>query len=196
VTYAEPSGDGEEEGPPPPSPRLRNVQAVVGGSGIGTGLVVSYDGDKSTGKIYTVPLYRMTVSGKDAKGNRVSKSFEVIRFGVWDKNNKYSVVGLAEAQVHTLTWAPGFLGGSWLIYEKVEEEEVKRWFVHRGAADPSTVASPAIGCIEVTGSGEWKRFSDLVKRLSGASTENQISQAKTFSIRLEATTRPPLTLSQ
>ncbi len=164
---------------------IRPVLVRVTNIRTGTGLVVPFSrsGGRDNTVQYRVPLYRMTVSGTDNSNRPVTENFDVIRFGVLDSQRGHIVVGLAEAQRHTLRRA-NYMRGSWQI--------TGNHVIHDGADNPIRDAYGAIGCIEVTGTNGWQRFEATIRRLSGTNDPNAISRARTLSIQIDATTRPPL----
>jgi len=81
------------------------------------------------------------------------------------------------------------MGGSWQVYGN--------WLIHERAENPSIQAWGALGCVEVTGKGEWKRFNDVIQSLSGDSNMLIISRARTLSAHYEAVNeRPPLIVKE
>jgi len=151
----------------------------------GTALVVPYSREKGRDNSvrYEVPLYRMTVSGSDDSGEEATAHFKVIRFGVLSRGGKHSVVGLADRQTHTLTRV-GYMKGSWRI--------TGNHLIHDGADRPGSEAWGAIGCIEVTGVGEWQRFERIVRKLSGTQQAKEIGRAGTLTGEIDAAIRPRL----
>lgn len=87
---------------------------TVGNEPTGTAYVRGYPVDVRDGQgrgiIFEVPTYAMTVSGTDAKGNAVSKTFTVLRYGVYNNKNGPSVVG-TNSGTYNLTWG-NYLGGA------------------------------------------------------------------------------------
>ncbi len=51
-----------------------------------------------------MPLYILTIEGKDNGGKQQSKNFNIFRFGVYKPSEKAAVtaVGLANKQTHTI----------------------------------------------------------------------------------------------
>src|SRR5690606_29514509 len=110
---------------------------TVGATPTGSAVTWSYMYDD--GNRYLIPTYAMTVSGTDAQGNAVSRTFQVLRFGVYrDSPTKSpSVVGLADAQSYTIKgWEPGYKvhsfpspeDGAWRIFGS--------YLIHDGPDDP------------------------------------------------------------
>lgn len=162
---------------------IRPVKVLITRTTVGNGLVVTHpfeDGHK-----YIVPLYKMTVSGKDNNKKSISEDFKVIRFGVQWKDNgtKAKVVGLASSQSHKLKWVD-YMGGSWQVH--------KNWLIHKGADNPQVSAWGAIGCVEVCGVGGWKKFNNLIVKLSGSNSYTEIGQSGKLVATYESTNRPPL----
>lgn len=165
--------------------KIRKVKIVITNNKVGEGLVRAYP--QSNNKEYIVPLYDCYIEGKMENGTTKKEYFSVIRFGVQrdeSKNIAPKVVGLKDKQTHILNWV-NYMGGSWQVYGN--------WLIHEGAENPSVEAWGALGCIEVTGKGEWSRFNNVIRSLSGETSLSDISKAKTLSVHYEAVSeRPPL----
>ncbi|MBX2895771.1 MAG: hypothetical protein KF763_10035 [Cyclobacteriaceae bacterium] len=153
------------------------VTTNVVGSAYVKGYPVPVD-DGLGGIVYEVPIYEMTVSGTDLDGNAVSKSFNVIRYGVYNNQNGPSVVGI-NSGTYNLTWG-SYLGGSW----HVDGAGNGGVWVHKGPADVTKPVG-AIGCIELCGSGSWGSFNSYITGLGGSSAG--------LTITFAPSTPPPLT---
>lgn len=169
--------------------KTRKVRIVITSREIGEGLVRAYP-DSNT-KEYIVPLYECYIEGKTESGIKKTEYFKVIRFGIQrdeGKNIEPKVVGLKDKQTHVLTWV-NYMEGSWQVYGN--------WLIHEGAENPSIQAWGALGCVEVTGRGEWRRFNDVIRSLSGDTNMLTISRARTLSAHYEAINeRPPLIVKE
>ncbi len=129
--------------------------------------------------------------GKDARNNSVTEDFEAIRFGVHRTPDKQArVVGLANAQTHTLSWSyissmrrTNYCYG-WRVYDG--------FFIHKGPNNPISGISGAIGCIEICGANEWDRFNDTIKKLAGLNDLQRIGDNHLLTAEYQMTTRPPL----
>jgi hypothetical protein len=117
----------------------------------------------------------------------VTESFKVIRFGVLDRGmDAPVVVGLTDKKPYTLRRSDYMSkkGGSWQI--------TGNYLIHDGADDPSWDAWGAIGCIEITGKGEWQHFESLVAELSGTPDVWLITSRGTLHLDIDAAALPPL----
>jgi len=165
---------------------MRKVIITVTKTKIGTAKLTSYP-ERPERKQYQVPLYKILVSGKDKLGNDVEKDFKAIRFGVKrTKTIDAHMVGLKDAQSYTLSWdyITTMDEMSWRVYAG--------FFVHRGPSNPSLGNFGSIGCVEICGKGEWDRFNNLIKELSGAISLEEVSTNRLVKIIYQATTKPPL----
>jgi hypothetical protein len=129
--------------------------------------------------LYSVPLYEVIVSGIDADGNPTSQSFSAIRFGVYNELNGPSVVGV-NSGTFDLSWN-GYLGGSW----HVDGASNGGIFIHPGPADITQSYVGAIGCVEISGGGQWNEFNSFISSLGGT-TGN-------ISVTFQPVDTPPLT---
>jgi len=167
--------------------QLINTPATATVTDQQTGIAVVRAYPVSNGNLYQVPLYRMVVSGRDPRGNKYSENFNVIRFGVYNTAYKGPmVVGLSDDQTHTMKWdyISTMDGYAWRIW--------KGHFLHDGPDYPTSQFYGSIGCIEVTGRGEWNRLQNLVLTKTGQTSYQDISKKGLFKIHLEFAPRPPL----
>lgn len=136
---------------------MRNVVITVTSQTIGNAHILSYPHRPIPYTVYRVPLYRVTVSGKNDKNSTVTEDFEAIRFGVQRTLSRSArVVGLADEQTHTLDWSniTTMRGSAWRVYDG--------FFIHRGPDNPLGAEMGSIGCVEICGADEWNRFNDTI----------------------------------
>lgn len=181
---------------------VRDIQMTVGASSIGTGVTWAYpDGPPTV--LYRIPIYKMTVTGKDNAGTGVSKEFEVFRFGVKKAGlSAPASVGLADQQTHTIEmWLPDYSVhsapsaemGAWKVYDN--------FLVHDGPDDPQSTAAPyaTVGCIELCGASQFDALNDFIISLSGLTSGtrqeklNAIGSSGKLKITYMAASRPPVT---
>lgn len=181
---------------------LRKINLTVGNKVIGYALTWSYPNhDKKT---YTIPTYSLTVEGEDNAGKRLSKSYEVFRFGVQRPSPKSAarVVGLADKQTHTIkAWLPNYRvhsapskeDGAWQVYGN--------FLIHDGPDEPKRENYASIGCVEVCGGpGGFVQFNDFVISLSGSAKPTrgeklaEIGSSGVMVITYLKAARPPLSL--
>ncbi|MFC4636451.1 DUF6443 domain-containing protein [Dokdonia ponticola] len=166
---------------------IRPVEITITNTIVGEGIVKPYP--DSDGEEYVVPLYRMTVTGEDENGQTQSYNFDVLRYGVERNESRNSgprVVGLSDAQSYSIIWDPGTMGGegSWRV--------TGNWLIHRGAADPTTQAWGAIGCIEVCGLNAWDNFNNAIRTLSGSNSLSTIGNSGTLTVTYQSAQSPAL----
>ena len=168
---------------------MRKVKILVTNITQGTAYLCSYpDKQRSEGIKYKVPLYIVSVEGKNHNGSRVSEIFSAIRFGVKKSyhNKTVKVVGLSDSQTHTLTWdnITTMTGNAWRVYDG--------FFIHEGPYSPTTQLYGSIGCVEICGVDEWDRFNKLIVNLSGARNEEEVSSKRLLTVEYEGAGKPPL----
>ena len=166
---------------------MRPVTVTITNITLGTAHLTSYPDKQNSSILYSVPLYRVYVAGRDSANNLVSEDFEAIRFGIHKPySGQVSVVGLADAQTHTLSWddISTMPNKAWRVYDG--------FFIHKGPEYPITQNYGSIGCVEICGVDEWDRFNDLIKNLTGLSNLTQISNSGLLTAEYESATRPPL----
>jgi hypothetical protein len=177
---------------------MRNVILNVGGKAVGQGKTWAYPNGKALG-IFYVPSFNMSVSGVDNTGARITRTFEVLRFGLHCTDGKTPVsVGLADYQRHIIkSWiptytphsAPSIEGGAWQVYNS--------FLIHDGPDNINEVFA-TIGCIELMGPLGFVKLNDLLIELCGptATTRDeqlaQIGRSGKLSIVYEKSTRPPV----
>ncbi|AEH02092.1 hypothetical protein [Lacinutrix sp. 5H-3-7-4] len=136
---------------------------------------------------YEVPLYIVTVAGKDKNDIPVSKEFKAIRFGIKRTETiNAHVVGLQDSQSYTLKWdwITTMDENAWRVYDV--------FFVHRGPINALAGEFGSIGCIEICGHNEWKRFNNLIIELANCKNEEEVSAKKYAKIIYQTATRPAL----
>jgi len=170
-----------------PNAEPRKVTVIISNRETGSAVVRSYpDND---GKTYVVPLYDASIKGISVRGESITKHYHVVRFGVqYDKEGGKSpgVVGLKNEQTHVLKWIkPPHLESAWQV--------TGEWLIHEGADNPSRDAWGALGCVEVTGHGQWNDFNNVIKLLSGKKHLDEVSKAGALTATFEPVAeRPPL----
>ncbi|WP_299889201.1 hypothetical protein [uncultured Lacinutrix sp.] len=165
---------------------MHKVTITVTNTKIGLAKLTSFP-HRPDGIKYQVPLYTVTVKGKDKLGNSVEKNFKAIRFGVKrTKTLNAHMVGLQQAQSYILSW-------SWITTMKEMAWRVyDGFFVHRGPNNPMAGTFGSIGCIEICGSGEWDRFNNLIKELADCKTAKEVSTKRYAKIVYIAAIKPSL----
>ena len=166
---------------------MRNVTITVTNIQTGTAHLTSYP-HRPSGILYSVPLYRVTVSGTDNAGKAITENFSAIRFGVYRSETVSAhMVGLSDYQTHTLTWGniTTMSGNAWRVYAG--------FFIHQGPANPLGGTFGSIGCIEITGPGKWAEFNQLILRLADCTSEAEVSTNRLLSATYLAATKPALT---
>ncbi len=168
---------------------MRNVTVLVTSFKIGSARITSYPYRPNKPRIlYSVPLYQVTIKGKNENNNLVTEDFEAIRFGVYrSKNEGPKVVGLADYQTHTLSWdyITTMNDDAWRVYSG--------FFIHQGPSDPLSGRYGSIGCVEICGLGEWERFNDTIKKFSGLKSLTEVSKNKLVTVEYQTAERPLLT---
>ncbi|WP_438712373.1 hypothetical protein ACSTS3_08375 [Aquimarina muelleri] len=165
---------------------MQKVIITVTNNKVGVAKLTSYPHRPKRLK-YQVPLYKVQVSGKDVLGNEITEDFEAIRFGVKRTTTVNAhVVGLQDAQSYVLTWdyITTMEEMAWRVYAG--------FFVHRGPKYPTSGNFGSIGCIEICGVGEWDRFNNLIKELSGSVSLEEVSNNRLAQIVYEAAVKPLL----
>ncbi len=166
---------------------MRPVTITITNLIVGTAHITSYPYRPKPRILYKVPLYRVTVEGKDERNNSVTEDFKAIRFGVHRTPEKQArVVGLADAQTHTLSWSyiRTMQGEAWRVYDG--------FFIHKGPANPTSEAYGSIGCVEICGANEWDRFNDTIKKLAGLDDLARIGNNHLLTAEYQRANRPPL----
>lgn len=179
---------------------LRRVELTVGGAPVGAAQTWSYPSDD--GKRYRIPTYAMTIAGTDAKGRRITRSFEVIRFGVHRKSPASStgIVGLADHQRYVIrAWLPAYSVHSARSVEVGAWHVFSNYLIHDGPDDPVNEVYATAGCIEVCGGPRgFDAFNDLVLELAGATKPtrgeklDEVGRAGVLSITYLSAARPAL----
>lgn len=152
-----------------------------------------------------MPLYTMTVMGKDDSGKAQSRIFRIFRFGLYKPkpDSTVTVVGLADYQTHIIRkFKPDYIlhsvegpeynpsNGAWVVW--------KTFYIHDGADDPQTQAFGTIGCVEVCDPDGFIKLNDFIISLSGSTKSDRIEKlveigaSGKISITYLKTSRPPL----
>lgn len=200
--------------------KLRKIKVLVGGTPGRSARMISYPMFKFKGPAplpdlsnyfkYDMPVYPLTASGTDAKGNPVSKSWDCFRFGVYlnDGSNPhykakgFFVAGLAMAQKHIVhKYNPEYRvhssdspeNGSWVVTGSFLIHDGPD---HPGSGQPEDLFG-SIGCVEVQGVKGFTSFNDFVISISGSRKTgidalNEIAEAGVMEVEYEAASRPPL----
>lgn len=128
------------------------------GSAYVRGYPVDVINDKGHGVIFEVPTYELIVSGVLTNGKSDSKSFTVLRYGVYHNKKEPVVVGV-NTGTYQLRWGD-FLGGSW----HVDGAGNGKVWIHKG---PVQLDKPvgANGCIELCGPSSWSTFNGYISGL-------------------------------
>ncbi len=182
--------------------QLRSISLTVGGTPIGQAVTWSYP--NSDGKIYVIPTYALTLEGSDASHQRVTHTFEVLRFGVHRRTTqaKPTVVGLAHRQTHTIKrWIPTYKVHSFRSREDGAWQVHGNYLIHDGPDDPSAQLYATAGCIEVCGGPDgFVAFNKLVVQLAGSNKSDlarqlqQVGASGCMSITYLAAVAPPIQL--
>ncbi|HEY9044504.1 MAG TPA: RHS repeat-associated core domain-containing protein [Ohtaekwangia sp.] len=175
---------------------IRAVNITIGGTPIGNALTWSYM--YYDGNTYVIPIYEMTVSGTDDQGNSVSKTFQVLRFGVYrdSPDKKPGIVGLANQQSYTIkSWEPAYKVHSFASPEDGAWRVTGSFLIHDGPDDPMNQLYATAGCIEVCGGPKgFVQFNSFVLSLSGASTLSQLASSGAMTITYQQAARPSIVL--
>lgn len=178
---------------------IRDIKLTVGNEIKSYGILKSYP--VNDGKKYKMPLYILTIEGKDDAGDKQSKEFNIFRFGIHkpNENSQAKVVGLADKQIHKikkykhdyeLHSAGNASNGAWVVW--------KTFYIHDGADDPQNEAYGTIGCVEVCDIDGFIKFNDFIITLSGSTkTERdakliEIGASGKMVITYLKANRPPL----
>ena len=177
---------------------MRRVALTVGAISSREGKTWAYPNGASLGT-FLIPMFPLTVNGKDSSGRAVTSTFPVFRFGVQSVDGKTAhVVGLADQQTHTIkAWLPTYRvhsarspeNGAWQVYGN--------FLIHDGPDDDSELFA-TIGCIEVIGPQGFSKFNDLLISLMdppGTNRDNKlaaIGSSGQLTITYQRANRPPL----
>jgi len=155
--------------------------------------------------VFAMPTYELIVSGEDATGRSVRKTFEVFRFGLLFKDGAAHVVGKSVLQTHVIkTWDPEYSPRSprGSIDPRTIEDgawQVEGNYLIHDGPDSKSQLFASIGCIELIGPKAFSRFNDLLIRLSGPSVTArrsaqlaEIGKAKSISLTYQYAPYPPL----
>ena len=177
---------------------MRNIRIQIGGISVGRQKTWGYPNGPSN-ELFWIPVYTCSVTGTNDSGHPVSENFNVLRFGVQNKDGwTPKVVGLADDQTHIIkAWIPTYRvhsasspeNGAWQVYGN--------FLIHDGPDNASEIFA-TIGCIEIMGSRGFVRFNDLIIALSGSTAKDrdsklaEIGRSAALSISYARATRPPL----
>ncbi|MDX2024373.1 MAG: hypothetical protein SF187_29290 [Deltaproteobacteria bacterium] len=149
---------------------LRKIRLVVGAAPIGVAYTWSYP--NFDGKTYVIPTYELKVLGHDQFHRPVSKTFEVIRFGVHRKsgNPKPYTVGLSQHHTYVIhRWIPTYKVHSFPSREDGAWQVHGNFLIHDGPDDPLTQLYATAGCIEVCGGPSgFVMFNKFLVEISGS----------------------------
>jgi hypothetical protein len=115
--------------------------------------------------IYVVPIYRVSIVGKD-------QSFAAIRFGLNARRigdgpkKKLCDVGLFKEQTHTCRWLPDYKLHSVEFDAKGAWKITGSFLIHAGSPRHD-MPFGSFGCIEIIGQDEWTRFVTTVESAGG-----------------------------
>ena len=174
---------------------VRKVQVHVTSEKDGTALIAPYSHARhlNLATIYQVPSYKMTVTGSKTGGEQL---FKVIRFGLRRRGADPLPVpaqltcnaGLTSGRTFMPSWNKSysprsFTGtarrGAWVLVGHI--------LIHEGPAAGEVAGS--LGCIEVTGTGEWNRFLGTIESFAGA-TCARVGQKGALTVKLGGAPRP------
>ena len=189
----------------PGGDELRNVLVTVTGEIVGTARTFSYpfsnSNDPSKMIRYEVPVYKVIVSGTDDEGNKVSKEYRALRFGV--KNSKYGevkdsrVVGLEEEETfEKVPWDDSYKPHSFESNEKGAWVVDGDYLIHDGPDEGFLGASN--GCVEPLGKNKFNEFNDDIIRMSGSKAPTRSAQLKeigkkgALTVKYEKASKPSL----
>jgi hypothetical protein len=182
---------------------MNKVKVRLTSNVLGTSLIVPYSsadglqmypsGHPKAGQpvIYRISKYKMLINE--------SSSYEVVRFGLQNKNtispNRVSDAGLWAAHVVTPAWVPGYsphsfrggaYTGAWQILPG------KSFLIHEGANEGKGEVGGSLGCVEVLG-GRWPAFLNELKTLCGADWA-MIGSRRLMTLTVDASAPPMATL--
>lgn len=129
---------------------MNDVKILIGSAPIGRAKTWAYPDDTS-GDIYRIPTYKVTVSSGSG-ANLKTQDFEAIRFGVMKKGTAAPrVVGLSDFQTHTIKlWLPDYTVHSANSPEKGAWQVYDNFLIHDGPDRPrSGPPYASIGCVEI-----------------------------------------------
>jgi hypothetical protein len=171
------------------------VQVHITGEKDGTASIAPYSHARglNLATIYHVPTYKMTVTGSKTGGEKL---FKVIRFGLRRRGTDPSPVpvqptcnkGLTDGQTFGPYWNTSysphsFTGtarrGAWVLVGHI--------LIHEGPATGGVAGS--LGCIEVTGAGEWNIFLETIESFAEA-TCAQVGRKRALTVKLDGAPRP------
>jgi len=179
---------------------MKEVRILVGNAIVGRQRTWGFPkGDPN--ELFWIPIYPCTVTGTNVQGQPVSKTFNVLRFGVHNPDGRFPrVVGLADQQRYIIKdWLPDYKVHSAPSLEDGAWHVKDNFLIHDGPDNPSEIYA-TIGCIEVMGLQGFVRFNDLILALSGLPASSasrnrqlgQIGRSGKLSITYQRATHPPL----
>lgn len=179
---------------------IRAIALTVGSTPVKQAITWSYPNDD--GKMYVVPTYHLTASGTDDAAKPMSRTFEVIRFGISRSSTTKAphVVGLVSLEKHAIqAWLPNYKVHSFDSKEKGAWQVYGNFLIHDGPDKPMEQAYASIGCIEICGGPSgFDVFNDFLLALSGSKKEtrqkmlSEIGASKQMTITYLPAVKPPL----
>ncbi len=157
------------------STTIRAINITITKTIIRTTIVHSYPDTNNT--LYKMPLYEMIVTGTNDQGHIISKSFEILRFGIYTNISEgiyEKLIGLSNEQSYALQWINDLMDGVWQIQND--------WLIIPGSPDPITEIWGATGCIEICGPNAWDDFMKLITQLTGSTDFNSIGMSKKITL--------------
>ncbi len=177
---------------------MKRIHINVGNKPIGKALTWAYPDGHKFGT-FSISTYELSVSGKNNNNQAVSKSFEILRFGLkCNKGETPKVVGLADHQIHIIkAWLPHYTVHSARSKEKGAWQVYDNFLIHDGPDDPKKEVYASVGCLEIcNGPQGFDRFNDFIISLSGLNYSTreknlvEIGYAKNILITYQKATRP------
>ena len=198
--------NGESFGNPP----YRDVTITIGGTPNGSRYQArTYP--ENNGKQYSVPIYSLTVTGTNSKGENISRTWDVLRFMPYLNQNPQSsgykqvtgstpiMSGLSDERHSTIRcYNPNYKvhnsqtpeNGGFVIYGN--------FMIHDGPDNADNTGWGAAGCMEVMGDEGFMELKTFIFDLSGSQNPNTeqglldfVSSGKLY-INIEQSERPPV----
>ncbi|MDD3014658.1 MAG: hypothetical protein PHC34_13235 [Candidatus Gastranaerophilales bacterium] len=162
---------------------LGNATIYVTDEIVGKQTIRDYPSDK--GGRYKTPLYKVIVSGTDANGNVISKSFKAIRFGIkTNADGPKSVVFLAAGSYSLKDFHSSYYGntGAFRITGK--------YLIHMNSLNS---ADGNNGCIAIAGGRTmWNEFKSFVSQLTFNSDLSNAAQSGNIILNIQYSSTPKL----
>ncbi|UXE67872.1 MAG: hypothetical protein KA713_04510 [Chryseotalea sp. WA131a] len=120
-------------------------------------------------RTYSVPYYRVNVTGTDANGKVTTKQFSALRFGVYNTaTTDPKVVGVNGANgPYDLQWSTAYNGGAWQVKGLYNSLGYETYYLHIG---PSTITNSIglTGCVAILGGVQGiTEFNNFIRQYSG-----------------------------